>query len=400
VVRRLSRTPRTDGRMVPVAATTTTGLPTGSHDSEPPSPAPARSCSTRCSPARRCWSSGGGTGDPDRIGGTRDDRSRPPGGGRAVVRELARRGYALGLLARGQNGLSAAAAEAEAAGVPVLTQQVDVAVDSAVQAAADRIETELGPIDLWVNAAFSTVFAPFIEVSAEEYARATEVTYLGFVNGTRAALRYMLPRDRGAVVQVGSALAYRGIPLQSVYCGAKHAIQGFNEALRCELLHDRSRVRVTMVQMPAVNTPQFDWVLSRLPHHPKPVPPIFQPEVVARAVVYAAEHPGRREYWVGASTAATLIANAIVPGLLDRYLARSGYRSQQTRAEAPRLPANLWHPSDQDPGSDQGAHGSFDSRASDRSQQVWASQHRGLLAAGAAMATLAVASGVLFGRRR
>ena len=189
---------------------------------------------------------------------------------------------------------------------------------------------ELGPIDVWVNVAFTSVFAPFEQIHPEEYRRVTEVSYLGYVYGTMAALQQMKPRDRGTIVQVGSALAYRGIPLQTAYCGAKHAIQGFHEALRCELLHEKSNVHVTMVQMPAVNTPQFSWVLSRLPHHAQPVPPIYQPEVAARGVLYAADHPQRREYWVGASTAATLAANAIAPGLLDRYLGETGFASQQT----------------------------------------------------------------------
>jgi len=211
------------------------------------------------------------------------------------------------------------------------------------------------------------------------------VTYLGYVNGTRAALARMLPRDRGTIVQVGSTLAYRGIPLQSAYCGAKHATQGFHESLRTELMHDGSRVRVTMVQMPAVNTPQFSWVLSRLPRQAQPVPPIYQPEVAARAVVYAADHPARREYWVGGTTAATLIANAVAPGLLDRYLARTGFDAQQTSAQKPAdQPANLWDPADGPDGRDFGAHGLFDDQAHPRSLQVWASQHHGLLAAGGA----------------
>jgi hypothetical protein len=208
----------------------------------------------------------------------------------------------------------------------------------------------------------------------------------------------MLPRDRGTIVQVGSALAYRGIPLQTAYCGAKHAIQGFTEALRVELLHDKSNVHVTMVQMPAVNTPQFSWVLSRLPDKAQPVPPIYQPEIAAEAIVYAAEHPKRREYWVGGSTAATLIANAVAPGLLDRYLARTGFKSQQTDQPRPAdQPANLWRPADQRPGTDEGAHGDFDAKATSRSPQLWASQHHGLLGA-AAVAAAGVAWAV--SRRR
>jgi short-subunit dehydrogenase len=260
-----------------------------------------------------------------------------------------------------------------------------------VLAAAARVEEELGPIDVWVNVAFTSVFAPFDQIRPAEYRRVTEVAYLGYVYGTMAALQRMKPRDRGTIVQVGSALAYRGIPLQSAYCGAKHAIQGFHESLRCELLHEGSAVRVTMVQMPAVNTPQFSWVLSRLPRHAQPVPPIYQPELAASAVLHAADHPRRREYWVGGSTMGTLAANAIAPGLLDRYLARTGFQSQQT--DQPRDPdqlTNLWHPVDGKQGHDFGAHGVFDSRSTRRSPQLWASRHHGALAAiGGALAALA-----------
>jgi NAD(P)-dependent dehydrogenase (short-subunit alcohol dehydrogenase family) len=296
--------------------------------------------------------------------------------------------------------LAEAAKDAADRGSESLTVQVDVSDADAVDAAADTVERDLGEIDVWVNVAFSSVFAPFMQISAAEFERVTRVSYLGYTNGTRAALRHMLPRDRGAVVQVGSALAYRGIPLQTGYCGAKHAIQGFNEALRCELLHDQSQVKVTMVQMPAVNTPQFDWVLSRLPHHPQPVPPIYQPEIAARAVLYAAEHPNRREYWVGASTVGTLIANAIAPGILDRYLGRTGFKSQQDPGIAGReLSPNLWNATDEEPGTDQGAHGSFDDRAKTRSPQVWASQHHGLLGILTAVAGLGAAATVRAWRR-
>jgi NAD(P)-dependent dehydrogenase (short-subunit alcohol dehydrogenase family) len=319
--------------------------------------------------------------------------------GRACVREFARRGYAVALLARGSDGLTGAGEDVIEAGSKPFLLQVDTSDAAEIDAAAETIEREFGEIDVWVNVAFSSVFAPFMEISAEEYEHITKVSYLGYVNGTRAALRYMLPRDRGAVVQVGSALAYRGIPLQTGYCGAKHAIQGFNEALRCELLHDKSNVRVTMVQMPAVNTPQFNWVLSRLPRHPQPVAPIYQPEIAARAVVYAAEHPRRREYWVGASTVGTLIANAVAPGVLDRYLGRTGYSSQQERRPDKELPPNLWEPADQAPGTDQGAHGSFDDKAKTRSPQVWASQHHGLLAAAGAALLVGGASALRALRR-
>ena len=311
--------------------------------------------------------------------------------GRATAHAFAERRARVALLARGEKGLAAAAGEvAERGGTP-LPIMLDVSDAQAVDAAAQRVEAEFGPVDVWVNTAFTSVFAPFAEIHPDEFRRVTEVTYLGYVYATRAALRRMRPRDRGVIVQVGSALAYRGIPLQSAYCGAKHAIQGFNEALRCELLHDRSRVRVTMVQMPAVNTPQFDWVLSRLPHHAQPVPPIYQPELAARAIVYAADHPRRREYWVGGSTAGTLLANAVAPGLLDRYLARTGFASQQTDQPRPAdQPANLWEPADGATGRDFGTHGAFDDRSTPRSAQLWASQHHGLLgAAGAALGALA-----------
>src|SRR3954452_19894596 len=267
--------------------------------------------------------------------------------GRATARAFARQGANVALLARGETGLDAAAEDVRTEGGTPLAIPVDVADHEAVFTAAQRVEDELGPIDVWVNVAFSSVFAPFDEIKPEEFRRATEVTYLGYVWSTMAALRHMRSRDRGAIVQVGSALAYRGIPLQTAYCGAKHAIQGFHESLRTELLHEKSGVRVTMVQMPAVNTPQFSWVLSRLPRQAQPVPPIYQPEVPARAVVYAADHPGRQEYWGGGTTMATLIANAVAPGLLDRYLARTGYDAQQTgQQKSLDQPANLWGPAD------------------------------------------------------
>jgi NAD(P)-dependent dehydrogenase (short-subunit alcohol dehydrogenase family) len=302
--------------------------------------------------------------------------------GRAVARKLGERGGAVALLARGEDGLEGAAEDVRRAGGVPLPIEVDVADFAAVDEAAARVEKELGPIDLWVNDAFSSVFAPFTEMGMDEFTRVTQVSYLGYVYGTKAALTRMLPRNQGTIVQVGSALAYRGIPLQSAYCGAKHAIQGFTESLRVELLHDKSNVHVTMVQMPAVNTPQFSWVLSRLPEKAQPVPPIYQPEVAAKAVLYAAEHPKRREYWVGGSTAGTLIANAVAPGLLDRYLARTGFKSQQTGEPRDKnAPTNLWEPVDGARGPDEGAHGDFDAQAKTRSPQLWASQHHGLLAA-------------------
>src|SRR3954468_4875468 len=303
--------------------------------------------------------------------------------GRATAIAFGARGAAVALLARGEMGLAGAAEEVEAAGGRALVVPVDVADPDAVEQAAATVEEQLGAIDVWVNAAFSSVFAPFSEISAKEFARVTQVTYLGYVHGTMAALSRMRARDRGTIVQVGSALAYRGIPLQTAYCGSKHAIQGFSESLRCELLHEKSGVRVTMVQMPAVNTPQFSWLLTRLPHHAQPVAPIYQPALAARAVVYAAEHPQRREYWVGSSTAGTLIANAVAPGLLDRYLARTGFKGQQTdQPQDPDAPENLWEPVDGRRGDDYGAHGEFDGRAHQHDPQVWASQHHGAVAAG------------------
>jgi NAD(P)-dependent dehydrogenase (short-subunit alcohol dehydrogenase family) len=315
--------------------------------------------------------------------------------GRAAAQQFAARGDTVALLARGERGLDGARREVEARGGTATTYAVDMADAMAVDKVADQIEEDLGEIDVWVNVAFTSVFARFVDIEPEEFERVTQVTYLGFVNGTRSALRRMRPRDRGTIVQVGSTLAYRGIPLQSAYCGAKHATQGFHESLRTELLHEKSSVRVTMVQRPAVNTPQFSWVLSRLPRQAQPVPPIYQPEVAARAVLYAADHPRRREYWVGGTTAATLLVNAVAPGLLDRYLARTGFDAQQTPQPKPAdTPANLWDAADGDHGRDFGAHGLFDDRAHGRSAQVWASQHHGTLAAagvGAVAGVLAVA---------
>jgi NAD(P)-dependent dehydrogenase (short-subunit alcohol dehydrogenase family) len=317
--------------------------------------------------------------------------------GRATARAFAEEGTAVALLARGLAGLEAAAEDVTRAGGTPLVVPVDVADSDAIGAAACRVESELGPIDVWVNVAFTSVFAPFDEIKPDEYLRVTEVSYLGYVYATMAALAHMKPRDRGTIVQVGSALAYRGIPLQTAYCGAKHAIQGFHEALRCELMHEGSNVHVTMVQMPAVNTPQFSWVLSRLRRHPQPVPPIYQPEMAADAVLYAADHPRRREYWVGSTTAATLAANAIAPGLLDRYLSRTGFQSQQTsEPKDPSMPANLWQPADDPAGRDFGAHGEFDARSHRRDPQLWASQHHGVVAA----ALGALAAGSLWRRHR
>ncbi|PSL02699.1 NADP-dependent 3-hydroxy acid dehydrogenase YdfG [Haloactinopolyspora alba] len=323
------------------------------------------------------------------------------GTGRAIARRFGEKGAAVALLARGQAGLEAAADDVRAAGGRTLALPVDVADAGALAQAAGQVEIELGPIDTWVNVAMTSVLAPFTKIEPEEFERVTDVTYLGYVYGTKVALDRMLPRDRGTIVQVGSALAYRGIPLQSAYCGAKHALRGFHESLRCELLHEGSHVNLTMVHLPAMNTPQFDWALTRLPHHAQPVPPIYQPEVGARAVLHAAAHPGRREYWVGRSTVGTIVANKFAGGLLDRYLARTAFASQQTDQPLdPDAPANLWEPVDDV--EDYGAHGEFDGKSITRSYQMWASRHRYLLGAATGAATGALASvwGVARCRRR
>nr|WP_246101547.1 SDR family oxidoreductase [Streptomyces cyaneus] len=315
------------------------------------------------------------------------------GVGRAAALAFATRGDRVALLARGREGLAGAADEVQRAGGEALVVSVDMADAKAVDDAAQKVVDAFGRIDVWVNNAFAGIYAPFTEVTPDEFRRVTEVTYLGYVFGTRAALHHMLPRDRGTIVQVGSALAYRGIPLQSAYCGAKHAIQGFNESLRCELLREGSRVRTTMVQLPALNTPQFDWVLNRLPGRARPVAPVYQPEVAARAIVHAAGHGRRREYWVGGSTVATLMANAVVPGLLDRYLARTGFEAQQDEGEQTG-PGNLWTPADGARGRDFGAHGRFDEESHRGSSQEWLSRNRGRVGQ-----ALTLGAGVLAARR-
>jgi short-subunit dehydrogenase len=290
------------------------------------------------------------------------------GVGRATARAFARDGAAVGLIARGRERLESARREIERLGSRTHAVAADVANPAAVEAAAAEIESRLGPVDVWVNNAMATVFAPVEETTPEEFRRATEVTYLGSVWGTMAALRRMLDRDEGVIVQVGSALAYRGIPLQAAYCGSKHALQGFLESLRAELMHDGSNVRVTMVQLPALNTPQFTWGRSKLPRQPQPVPPIYQPEVAADAIVWAAHHP-HRELMVAWPTIKAVVGNAVAPGLADRYLARTGYDSQQTDEPVdPDRPDNLFEPV---PG-DQAAHGPFDDRARERSLEFWA----------------------------
>jgi len=309
------------------------------------------------------------------------------GVGRATVREFAKHGARIGLLARGRDGLEAARREVEEAGGRALVLAVDVANADAVEAAAEAVEREFGAIDIWINNAMASVFSPIKEMTAEEFRRVTEVTYLGVVHGTMSALKRMLPRDRGTIVQVGSALSYRAIPLQSAYCAAKHAERGFTDSLRSELIHDGSKVHVTMVQLPALNTPQFGWVKSRLPRKAQPVPPIFQPEVAAEAIYWAA-HEKRREVFVGLPTIQAILGNKVAPGLLDHYLASAAYDGQQTdEPEDPNRPHNLMEPL---PG-DHGAHGTFDSQASRTSPAFWAVKHRAILGA-VAGGFLAVAS--------
>ncbi|HEX4626354.1 MAG TPA: SDR family oxidoreductase [Solirubrobacteraceae bacterium] len=318
------------------------------------------------------------------------------GVGRAAARAFGARGDQVALLARGEDGLEGARRDIVAAGGRALVLPTDVADSAQVEAAAEQAEAELGPIDVWVNDAMTSIFAPVWEVAPEEFRRATEVTYLGFVWGTMAALRCMRPRDRGTIVQVGSALAYRGIPLQSAYCGAKHAVEGFTESVRTELLHERSNVGLTMVQMPALNTPQFDTVRTRLPRHPRPVAPVYQPEVAAKAIVWASEHP-RREIKVGASTAITVIGNKVMPGVGDHYLARTGFDAQQTDQPVNGdRPDNLFEPL---PG-DRGAHGDFDDESKPSSVQLWLTTHKGTLMAAGAGALGTAAALLVAGTRR
>ena len=299
------------------------------------------------------------------------------GVGRATVRELAGRGYDVAVLARGSDGLQATVAEIEGAGRKGLGLEVDVADPAAVSTAAATVEERLGPVDVWVNNAFVGTFAYFDQVTPEEFRRVTDVTYLGQVNGTRAALHLMAPRDRGSIVNVSSALAYQGIPLQSAYCGAKHATVGFTQSLRIEMMHRGSNVQLSLVALPALNTPQFDWVLRRgIRHHPQPVPPIYQPEVAARAIVHVAEHP-RRSTWVGLPTYLTILGNRVAPGLVERYLSRTNVKAQQAPDhDPPGAAANLWQPV---PG-DHGAHGTFDDRAHGRSPIAVLARHRTALA--------------------
>jgi short-subunit dehydrogenase len=308
------------------------------------------------------------------------------GVGRAVACAFAKRGASVALLARDPQKLDEARREVESLGGPAIAVPTDVADHAQVEAAAERVEAQLGPIEVWVNNAMATLLARFVDTEPEEFKRATEVTYLGAVHGTMAALRRMVPRDQGTIVQVGSALAYRAIPLQSAYCGAKFGIRGFTDSVRTELLHDRSRVWITMVQLPALNTPQFSWCRTKLPKHPQPVPPIYQPEVAGEAVYWAAQNR-RREVVVGFSSAKAIVGTKIVPGLADRYLARSGFESQQIETmPIERRAGNLFEPV---PGG--GMHGIFDARARRQSYELWATMHRPLLAGAAAALAAALA---------
>jgi len=314
------------------------------------------------------------------------------GVGRATALAFARRGAHIGLLARGRDGLDATRRDVESHGGKAIVLPTDVADAAQVERAADAVVREFGRIDSWINNAMTSVFSPVQDLAADEIRRVTEVTYLGTVHGTMAALKRMRPRDRGTIVQVGSALAYRAIPLQAAYCAAKHAVQGFTESLRCELLHDNCHVHVTIVHLPALNTPHFSWVKSRLPRKPQPVPPIYQPEIAADAIVWAAHHK-RRELQVGLPTVVAVEGNKVFAGVIDRYLARNGYDSQQTGEPAdPDRPDNLWNPV---PG-DHGAHGSFDERASSYSPHLWLNTHRGWAALG--LGLTAVASTVILKR--
>jgi len=312
------------------------------------------------------------------------------GVGRATALEFARRGADVALIGRDEHALEETAADVRALGVRALALSADVSATGALDDAAAQVEAKLGPIDVWVNNAMVTAFAPFAEMSEADFKRITDVTYLGFVWGTMAALKRMAPRDQGVIVQVGSALAYRSIPLQSAYCGAKHAIRGFTDSLRCELLHAKSRIHLTMVQMPALNTPQFDWAKCELPHAPRPVAPIYDPEVAAHAIYWSATHR-RRELWVGAPSIKAIVANMLFPGLLDRYLGRTGYDAQQDPSLASSgRPSNLWEPVS----ALHRVRGRFEQRSQHASPMLWVDTHRGLLVSGALVfaACLACAS--------
>jgi NAD(P)-dependent dehydrogenase (short-subunit alcohol dehydrogenase family) len=318
--------------------------------------------------------------------------------GRAIAHGFAKRGASVGLIARNPEALNAAKEECEALGGKALALPTDVSDSPAVEAAASRVEEEFGPIDIWVNDAMVSVFSPVKEMEASDYKRVTDVLYLGFVHGTLAALRRMLPRDRGTIIQIGSALSYRSIPLQSAYCACKHAINGFTDSLRCELHHDNSNVKLTAVQMPAMNTTQFDWVKNRMPNNPQPVPPIFEPELTAEVVVAAglAKQP-RREYWVGSPTVMAIVGQKFIPGLLDWYLGKTGYKSQQIPNDPkdPNTPDNLYS---YVPGT-HSTRGKFTDRSSATSAEIFASLHLGAVVLGAAVALTAL-GGALIAKRK
>jgi NAD(P)-dependent dehydrogenase (short-subunit alcohol dehydrogenase family) len=315
------------------------------------------------------------------------------GVGRAIVRAFGREGARVALIARNHEALEHAAREVVEAGGDALVLPLDVADAQAVDQAAAKVVDTFGGIDIWVNNAMLTVLSPVKSMTAEEFRRVTEVTYLGYVHGTLAALRHMLPRDAGTIVQIGSALTYRSIPLQSAYCASKAAIRGFTDSLRSELIHDQSRVKLTMVHLPAVNTPQFEHARSRLPRHPQPVPPIYQPEIMAEATLYAAQHP-RRELWVAGSTFKAILGQRVIPGLLDRYLAKKAYEDQQADGVVPPgRPDNLFEPIH---GKDYGAHGPFDDEAKPRSPQLWLSTHRKTVVS----ALAGVVAALVWGARR
>lgn len=313
------------------------------------------------------------------------------GVGRAVAREFARRGAKIGLIARGKDGLEGAKKDVESMGGEALILEVDVSDPAQVENAAQQVEDTFGPIDIWVNNAMNSVFSRFKEVTPEEFRRVTEVTYLGQVYGTMAALKRMQPRNKGTIILIGSALAYRGIPLQSAYCGSKHGIKGFFESLRCELIDEKSDIKLSMVQLPAMNTTQFGFVKSRLPRKPKPMGIIYEPEVAARAVTYAADHD-EREVYVGISTWQTIVGNKFIPGWLDHYLARTGIKGQQTdEPEDPNRQNNLWEPI---PG-DHGAHGTFGAQAWDFSPQLWAATHKWVTLAGFVAVSVGLGVGLI-----
>lgn len=320
------------------------------------------------------------------------------GVGRAIARKLAGRADAVALLARGEDGLAAAAREVEEAGARALTVPVDVTDAEAVDHAVERVETELGPVKVWVNAAFASVLGPFMDIEPKEYTRVTDVCYHGYVHCTRSVLKRMLPRDQGTIVQVGSALGFRGIPLQSAYCGAKHALRGFDDSLRVELAGAKADVHITEVHLPAVNTPQFSWARSRTGTGTRPVAPVHQPEVAARAVASAVDHPRRREHWVGMSTVMTILGQRIAPGLVDRYLTSTGFEAQKRPDVPPPREDNLFHPLDTD--RDYGAHGEFDDESQSWSAQSWMNEHRKELSLGAAGVVLAVSAVPLWNRFR